>query len=254
MATSEATSSTVTKRKADEMESTDGDINLAQPPRNAKVIELLPEADVTLQVGEGEDALDIKVSGVVLRLASKVFKAMLRPEWAEASSKIINLEEDNPQVILDFCYIIHHQHSSIRDIDAKRLRGLITLADMRDCHDAIAPWLSSTLSEYTRWILHETVNFDSYCDMSMLFPVEIPGLLIEDLIAYAYHFDHELLFRYSTDLYLVLGGSHRVQIRSEDGLLDRDMPVLQSHGVSLFGRVHLHITILPILTTNRQPS
>ena len=81
MATSEQASSAGMKRKADEMDSADSETTATKTHRNAKVIEILPGADVILQVGDGKDALDIKVSGVVLSLASKVFKVMLNSQF-----------------------------------------------------------------------------------------------------------------------------------------------------------------------------
>ena len=58
------------KRKADKMDS---------PEEQAlvKVIEVVPNADTTFIIGSGKDALHMKVSEMVVGLASPVFSTML---------------------------------------------------------------------------------------------------------------------------------------------------------------------------------
>jgi len=186
------------KRKADAMELSE---NAAT--RRARVIELLPNADVTLKVGQRSKALDIKVSSTVLCLASKVFNTMLNSPFVEASSKVIDLKEDDPRVILDFCYIIHHQHDRVKHIDVKLVRGLITLADMRDCRGALKLWLSSVLEEYIRHVnLGATGDIELFCNLSKKFPTSITGPLIADIIAFAYVFELYDPFWRATELYL----------------------------------------------------
>ena len=55
------------KRKIDDTSTAIDDTKAVQ--REAKVVEIVPEGDVTLNVGTGAKAMDIKVSGVVLSLA-----------------------------------------------------------------------------------------------------------------------------------------------------------------------------------------
>ncbi|OAP63143.1 hypothetical protein AYL99_02370 [Fonsecaea erecta] len=69
-----------TKGKADEMES-DGH---EQEHRSAKLVEIIPNGDILFQVGCGNDALGIKVSGLVVSLASEVFARIdIPPQRAE---------------------------------------------------------------------------------------------------------------------------------------------------------------------------
>lgn len=70
------------KRKADELEELE-----EQTP--TKTLEVVPDADVTFNVGTGKDALQIKVSGTAMGWASPMFKTMLSSQFIEAQTKII---------------------------------------------------------------------------------------------------------------------------------------------------------------------
>ncbi|KAJ9610201.1 hypothetical protein H2200_004978 [Cladophialophora chaetospira] len=203
------------KRKLDEMESSMSSTSTIV--RNARVVEIIPGADVTLQVGDAEDALDIKASGLVLGLVSKVFQVMLNSQFIEGSTKTIKMTQDDPQIMLDFCRIVHHQYGSVKDLSAKRLRGLIQLADMRDCREALKPWLSSVLEEHTMWIDRWWGSCFSSTD-DKKFPTSIPGLLLEDILAFAYIFELPDLFGSATSVYLALAGSPDQAIFPSEGL------------------------------------
>jgi hypothetical protein len=70
------------KRKADE-------IDAAEEQPHSKVIEVVPNADVTFKVGTGEDAIDVKVLGTAMGLASPVLSRMLFGQFAEAETKVV---------------------------------------------------------------------------------------------------------------------------------------------------------------------
>ncbi len=159
---------------------------------NAKVIELLPQADVTILAGRKDSAIIIKVSSHVLCIASKVFSRMLNSEFIEGTTKEINLtsSEDDAQAILDFCYIIHHQHESVKDVTSDRLKQLIILADMRDCKDALKPWLLSELADHLSWFNGNS----SYAVPGSCMPTTLPGFGFEDFITFAAAFGLDDLF------------------------------------------------------------
>ena len=67
------------KRKANEMDHSDSEgggsesIEADVASTTLERVEVVPGADVTLKVGQGDDILEIMVSGATLGLASKVF-------------------------------------------------------------------------------------------------------------------------------------------------------------------------------------
>ncbi|OCT46963.1 hypothetical protein CLCR_02649 [Cladophialophora carrionii] len=163
------------KRKADCTDVAASEAKRVQ--RNSQTVEIIPEAEVTLRVGTGENALDIRASGLVLGVASKLFEAMLNSGCSEGMTKVIDLD-DEPQTVLDFCHIMHYKHNSLESMDAKRLRNLIVFADMRQCHEPLKPWLVYTLREYVVWFGRFAADqFDAQA-----FPDRYPGLKWEDFI------------------------------------------------------------------------
>lgn len=98
----------------------------SQPGRSStkrvkKLVEVVSDGDVTLRVGHGDDCTDIRVSGAVIVLASELFDRMLSSSFIEARTKVIELEEDDPNVVLDFCNIAHHKIENLDHCDGARL-------------------------------------------------------------------------------------------------------------------------------------
>lgn len=109
------------------------------------------DGDLTLVVGETKHR--IVAASKVLTLVSKVFKAMLSPnfkegrELAAANGKGYDLElpDDDPEISIVLLNIIHYRPAfspteaakQKRDLDV--LRALILLADKYDCVEAIEP-------------------------------------------------------------------------------------------------------------------
>lgn len=221
-----------TKRNADAM----GEDSPTQPAqRNTKLVEIVPEADVTLKVGTGDGALDIKVSGLILGLASKVFKTMLNSQFIEGTTRVIELPEDDPRIIMDFAHIIHHKPYLVKDLDAQRLRGLVKLIDLRLCHDSLAPWIVSKLNQYVRWAETVTESTKSLVTMGSEFPAQIPGLLMEDLIAFAAVFDLPEWFSTATRIYQTWAGDPLVPSLKTTTLSRNDLVPVQSCGQCLYG-------------------
>ena len=186
------------KRTADEMTSSSPTLTALPIERAARIIELVADADVTLQTGSGESALDIRVSSYVLSLSSKMFAKMLNSSFVEGTTKVVELLDDDPFVVLHYCQIIHHQTNAISGVDGDRLRALTTLADMRSCEEALKPWMMLAIEEYRAW--SKTVTKDP--SSMHKFPDSIPNLTVEDVITIAYVFDILDLFWETTMAYL----------------------------------------------------
>ena len=90
---------------------------------------------------------------------------MLNSDFLEGSTKVIELNDDKPQTILDFCHIIHHRYDSITGMDAARLREFIVLADMRDSREALRPYMETQLFDYLVWFKSNGVYPDAGLSM-----------------------------------------------------------------------------------------
>ncbi|KIW23630.1 uncharacterized protein PV07_11816 [Cladophialophora immunda] len=104
--------------------------------RGRKLVEVVPDGDVLLKVGRGADAVDIRVSGTVISLASDVFSRMLSSSYLEARTKEVVLAEDDPEVILDFCNIVHHKAENLDHCDTTRLSFMDKDRDRNAVHSS----------------------------------------------------------------------------------------------------------------------
>jgi hypothetical protein len=128
------------------------------PPRKATVIELIPDADVASQVGDGDGALDIKVSDTVFGLASKVFWVMLASHFVGAFTRIIELRNDDPQTALNFCYINHHHEYKIETSSAKRSQALMMRAKMGDTRGILKLFITIAIRGHQAWATRVSTN------------------------------------------------------------------------------------------------
>jgi hypothetical protein len=186
------------KRSAETTE--DPTVDPPRPNGPRKIVEVIPDADFLLKVGDGADALDIKASSVILKASSKHFKAMLDSPCIEATRKFAELKEDNPQAILDFCYITHHRADDVGKVNASRLRGLMDATDVLDCQHAIKPWMLSILGEFITWVNTVSANPTDQHEL----PSSIPGWTMEDGITFAAAFGMRVLFWKVTRVYLAV--------------------------------------------------
>lgn len=105
-----------------------------------KKMDIVPDGDVVLKVGRDTDTIDIKVSGAVIRLASPVFSAMLSsPMWREYSSKQIELYDENCDIVLAFCNLLHFKWEDIKLETSEELVKFAVFADMRCCTSVVKP-------------------------------------------------------------------------------------------------------------------
>ncbi len=226
-ADAEASGPASKKRKTGDMTAATDDAAASQ--RFAKIVEIVPEADVTIRVGTGEEAIDIKASSVVLSLASRVFKAMLNGHFIEGTTKIMSLE-DEPQTVLDYCHIIHHRHDAVVGNNADRLRNLIVFAEMRQSLETIRPWISLTLYEYLRWFENLPAARSSEWEPS---PNSYPGLLVEDFLSIAFLFKLQDLFWQATFATVMVTANKTVV--SSGSLLKRFPSITDKGGICLSG-------------------
>lgn len=89
----------------------------AEPTGEADPVVISPDGDVILVVGP--QAVRLKVYSLFLRSASKVFDAMLGPNWSEGqglskkTSREILLVEDDAEALRIICCVIHHRNDDV---------------------------------------------------------------------------------------------------------------------------------------------
>ncbi|KAJ9610213.1 hypothetical protein H2200_004990 [Cladophialophora chaetospira] len=188
---------TSTKRKAKAMEP-EGDEQQEQDDKEervAELVEVVPGGDALFKVGKGEGALDIRVSSVVVSLASEVFSKMLSGGFLEAQTKTIILPEDDPKTILTFCQIIHHKLiNSTHLLSSERhdlVCKLVAMADMRCCAPALRLWILNEIHLATRifdhkdWIHHvDFAEWDDCMDFDLEEIINISAVLKHDELFY----------------------------------------------------------------------
>ncbi|KAH0832503.1 hypothetical protein AYO21_10684 [Fonsecaea monophora] len=181
-------------------------VDEAPTKRPAKLVEVVPDGDVLLAVGRGDDALKIRVSGTVISLASGVFSRMLSSSFTEGRSREIELREDVPEAVLDFCNIAHHKAENVDHCDGSRLVKLVEFADARFCVKALRPWLSARLAGiieefkgYDRNMTPMNHNWISPEDDSL-------ELTMEQCMSVAAVFKLNDLFWFATKHFLLLQG------------------------------------------------
>ncbi|KAL9105753.1 MAG: hypothetical protein Q9187_008661 [Circinaria calcarea] len=114
-------------------------------------VDIDPEGDVLLQLKD----IELRVSSKILKLSSKVWKAMFSLSFREGSvppldNKLrhITLPEDDPEAMEALCNLLHHQpqNVSIKRIDVFLERLAIT-ADKYDCAPTLRYWSRHRLSQ-----------------------------------------------------------------------------------------------------------
>lgn len=102
-----------------------------------EVVTISPRGDVVLVVGPG--ALRLRVHSLLLGSASKVFGAMLGPNWSkgqvlsEASPQEVILGEDDAEAMRTICYVIHHRNDDVpQDLSPDQLLNVAIAIDKYD--------------------------------------------------------------------------------------------------------------------------
>ncbi|OQV05769.1 hypothetical protein CLAIMM_10443 [Cladophialophora immunda] len=178
--------------------------------RGRKLVEVVPDGDVLLKVGRGADAVDIRVSGTVISLASDVFSRMLSSSYLEARTKEVVLAEDDPEVILDFCNIVHHKAENLDHCDTTRLCKLAELADARLCKNALRPWIAARLARVLEAFMDKDRDRNAV-HRSRIVLKDFPLLNIGQCIGVAAVFRFADLFWFATKHAVLSWGSCRLR-------------------------------------------
>ena len=148
-------------------------MDVPESTRNPGSVETIsPNGDVILVVGP--QTVRLRVHSLFLRSASKVFNAMLGPNWSEGQRLSeecppeVSLEEDNPESLRIICNVIHHQNDNVPDKPPPE--QVLEIAIETDKYDltvamryAAAQWLerSDTLSTIeTGYLMASAFLFD----------------------------------------------------------------------------------------------
>ena len=104
----------------------------------SKTYDIARHGDIILVVGEKETQL--RVHSVCMRIASKVFDAMLGPHFSEGQPssgnhpKEISMPDDNAATITTICNVIHHRNDLLPDLlEPSELPEIALAADKYDC-------------------------------------------------------------------------------------------------------------------------
>lgn len=129
-----------------------------------EIVEIAPAGDIILIVGKAENATRFKVNSAALRMASKVFEAMLSPKYAEGQALATNstspceikLEDDDAKCLEIILNAIHFRNSKTpSQIHSDDIVSFATLVDKYFLHEAlqlaIDQWLDASPSD----ILHD---------------------------------------------------------------------------------------------------
>lgn len=119
-----------------------------------KIINVADHGDVVLKVGQGNDVVRIRVDSYILRFASRSFKAMLGPNFADGKNlsydnpKEIALTDDDPEAIQAICQVLHlKNHSVVKNLESRTILKIAQTSDKYFLREAIsfamAKWLSA---------------------------------------------------------------------------------------------------------------
>jgi hypothetical protein len=123
-----------------------------------------PDGDVLIQIGKHK----FLVSSEAFSFVSPVFDVMLRGGFREGTKALfgdrelhqVSLPEDNPDVVLLFCKILHNRENMIAKApDGVCLLGLAVFCDKYQCTESLKPhldkWIQKSLDTYG---VHEKQN------------------------------------------------------------------------------------------------
>lgn len=135
----------------------------------SNIVPIDPEGDVVVQVGDIPGERLMRISSKQVSTVSKVFKAMLGPNWIDnpttyTSNNPLLLPEDDPQA-MEFLFKMAHfkiSGSSLNNMPTDSLFSLLVSCDKYDCFYAFRSWLEPVS---IRWY-HEFNFFAGKNDLS----------------------------------------------------------------------------------------
>ncbi len=210
------------------------------------MIEIVPDGDALFKVGTGKGALDIRVSGLVVSLASEVFSRMLSSRFIEGLTKTITLPEDDPKTMLTFCQIIHHKVNDIEDVGGLGLRDqickLIVMADMRKCGPSLQPWVLSKISPVLK---EDGPDWNNLRRSASPFREMWGNMSVEDMIYVTAVLKHKVLFHRITKLAVILSNPNNKEAESPRNLV---IPSLETpNGDEVQGKLCFQSALKPCL-------
>jgi hypothetical protein len=116
-------------------------------------VDLCPNADLTLLVGDTHHVHRFKISRNTLCMASSVFRAMLVGKFLESQEDEVELEGDDPRALLTVLRIAHLRCSEVRRTFTycTQLVDIATICDKYDlvaiCRPFVSDWVESWLSD-----------------------------------------------------------------------------------------------------------
>nr|XP_036586651.1 BTB/POZ domain-containing protein [Colletotrichum truncatum]KAF6797208.1 BTB/POZ domain-containing protein [Colletotrichum truncatum] len=131
-------------------------------------VPVVPDGDVILVVGLGEETTELRVDSLILKRASRVFAAMLGPRFKEGQKLLdrgssepvkINLPDEDPEIMELILNILHHQNSRVCQIAAAdSILEVAVVADKYDLVDALKYASQMMLHYHEPSIEHLTVG------------------------------------------------------------------------------------------------
>ncbi|GKT47972.1 uncharacterized protein ColSpa_08153 [Colletotrichum spaethianum] len=130
-------------------------------------VPVVPDGDVILVVGLGEEATELRADSLILKRASRVFGAMLGPRFAEGQKLLdrgsepvkISLPDEDPEIMELILNILHHQNSRVCQIAAAdSILEVAVIADKYDLVDALKFASQTMLRFHEPSIDHLTVG------------------------------------------------------------------------------------------------
>lgn len=109
------------------------------------ITEVDPRGDIVLRIGT-TDARLMRVSSKHVSTISKVFEAMLSPNWLEGQTTYsaespLALPEDSPEDMEILLRLAHFKIHNLDQIPSDRLPGLLICCDKYDCFEVFRFWL-----------------------------------------------------------------------------------------------------------------
>ncbi|PVH91489.1 hypothetical protein DM02DRAFT_678066 [Periconia macrospinosa] len=101
------------------------------------------DGDVVLVIGP--EMVKLRVHSLFLKVTSKPFAAMFRPDWKEGKSlpnrtepAELSLPEDDPAAMRLICAVIHHKNDEVpHTLPARKVLAIAITADKYDCLDVL---------------------------------------------------------------------------------------------------------------------
>ena len=198
----------------------------ASSKRAKTVIDVVPDGDVVLKVSKGNDVVDLRALGAVIDLASEYLAKALSSSFNEGTSKVVQLKENDPKVIEDFCNIVHHKVDNLNHCDGPRILGPSMMADARFCTKTLKPWVATRLFGVMKRVEELANKLDEDEERTRIVDCHLLGLKIEQIVEIAAIFRMEDLFWHATRIAI-----YQSDCRPGNGDSKQVISTMQSAGV-----------------------